>query len=91
MLSKSDYAAQFETPRVFGATCGSKEKHNCCIAVTGNKPVRKEHPVKKWGKHSTGLIEEVEQKCDCRFVSSERATDQARNTAARSAKTAFTS
>ena len=33
MLTKSDYAAQAETPRVFWATCGSREKHNCCISV----------------------------------------------------------
>ena len=54
MLSKSDYAAYFETPRVFGATCGSREKHNCCITVTGYKPERKERSVKKWGSAQQG-------------------------------------
>ena len=67
VITKSDYAAQIETPRVFGATCASKEKHNCCITVAGYKPRRELRFTEKRGRRKAASEEVVVQECDTWF------------------------
>ena len=52
---------------MFGATCAAKEKHNCCVSVTGYKPRRVATFVDKRGKRAAAAVEEVVQECDAWF------------------------
>jgi len=49
MLTRTDYASVFETPRTCNATCAAKECHNMCVSVAGYKPKSEQRVVRKRG------------------------------------------